>query len=111
MNMGSHCSDGPHVPSGMEMVACSVGGLSMLGLVNVWLFRALTDAMSAAVAWTCAKSGGVLADGLYRILMPEVAGLSCQAVVRLVLQVDASERVSTNKSLGESTSVLQLKDA
>ena len=95
MNIGSHCSDGPHVPNGMEMVACNVAGLSMVGLLNVWLFRALTAAMSAAVAWTCAKSGDVLADGLYRILMPEVAGLRCQAVVRLALQVDESERVST----------------
>ena len=43
--------------------------------------------------------------------MPEVAGLSCHAVVRFVLQVDASERVSTKRSLGESTSVLQLEDA
>ena len=92
----------------MDMVACRVRGLSIVGLLYVWLFRALTAAMSAAVAWTRAKSGFVLADGLYRILMPEVAGLSCQAVVRLELHVDASERVSTNKSLGERTSMLQL---
>ena len=42
--------------------------------------------------------------------MPEVVGLSCQAVVRLELHVDASYRVSTSSSLGDKTSVLQLRD-
>ena len=92
----------------MDMVACRVRGLSIVGLLYVWLFRALTAAMSAAVACTCAKSGFVVVDGLYRIFVPEVEGLSCQAVVRLELHVDAPERVSTNNSLGERTSVLQL---
>ena len=67
--------------------------------------------MSAAVACTCANRGLVLEDALYLILMPDVFGFCCQAVVRLELQVDASERVSTKRSLGEMTSVLQLRAA
>ena len=111
MNMGSHCSDGPHVPSGMVMVAWSVCGLLNVGLLWVWPFRARTAAMSAAVACTCAKSGFVLVDGLYRILIPDVFGLRSQAAVRLELQVVASVRVSTSSSRGEMTSVLQLRAA
>ena len=65
--------------------------------------------MSAAVAWTCAKSGFVLVDGLYLILIPDVFGLYSQAAVRFELQVGASVRVSTSSSRGEMTSVLQLK--
>ena len=90
------------------MVACNVGGLLSVGLLCVWLFRALTAAMSAAVAWTCAKSGFVLIDGLYLILIPEVFGLCAQAAVRSELQVGASVRVSTSSTQGEMTSVLQL---
>ena len=104
--MGSQCSDGPHVPRGMDIVACSVGGLSSVGVLCAWFFRALTAAMSAAVACTCANRGLVLADALYRILIPDVLGFCCQAAVRLVPQVDASERVSTRRSLGEMISVL-----
>ena len=107
MNMGSHCSVGPHVPRGMVMVACSVGGLLSVGLLCAWPLRALTAAMSAAVACTCAKSGFVLVDGLYLILIPEVVGLCSQAAVRLALQDCASVRVSTSSSRGEMTSVLQ----
>ena len=67
--------------------------------------------MSAAVAWTCAKSGLSLVDGLYLILIPDVFGLCSQAVVRFELQVGASVRVSTSSSRGERTSVLQLRAA
>ena len=111
MNMGSQSSVGPHVPRGMDIVACNVGGLSLVGLLCVWLFRALTAAMSAAVACACANRGFVLVDALCRILIPEVFGLCCQAAVRLVLQAYASERVSTRGILNEMTSVLQLKAA
>ena len=67
--------------------------------------------MSAAVACTCAKSGFVLVDGLYLILIPDVFGLCSQPAVRLALQVGASVRVSTSSSRGEMTSVLQLRAA
>ena len=53
----------------------------------------------------------MLEDALYLILMPDVFGFCCHDVVRLELQVDASERVSTSRSLGEMTSVLQLRAA
>ena len=90
MNMGSHCSNGPLVPSGMVMVAWSVCGLLSVGLLWVWPFRARTAAMSAAVTCTCAKSGFVLVDGLYQTLIPAVIGLWFQAAVRFALQVGAS---------------------
>ena len=109
MNMGSQCSDGPHVPRGMVIVACNVGGLLSVGLLCVWPFRARTAAMSAAVAWTCANSGFVLDDGLYLSLIPDVFGLCSHALVRCELQVGASVRVSTSSSRGEIISVLQLR--
>ena len=110
MNMGSHCSNGPRVPRGMVIVACNVGGLLSVGWLCEWLLRALTAAMSAVVAWTCAKSGFVLVDGLYLILIPEVVGLCSHDDVRLVLQVIASVRVSTRSKRGEITSVLQHRE-
>ena len=67
--------------------------------------------MSAVVAWTWAKSGFALDDGLYLILIPDVLGLCCQDAVRFVLQVVASVRVSTRSKRGEMTSVLQHKEA
>ena len=77
----------------------------------MWLFRVLTAAISAAVAATCAKIGFVLVDGRYRTLIPAVFGFLYHASVRLEFHVGASERVSTNRSLGDMTSVLQLRDA
>ena len=113
INIGSHISDGPQVPRGKVMVACRVAGLFSVGLLCVWPFRALTAAMSAAVACTCANSGFGLVDGLYLIFIPEVLGLCSQAAVRLELQVGASVRVSTSSSSsrGEMTSVLQVSVA
>ena len=67
--------------------------------------------MSAAVAWTCAKSSLARVDGRYLILIPDVFGLCSQAAVRFELQVGASVRVSTSSSRGEMTSVLQLRVA
>ena len=67
--------------------------------------------MSAAVAATCAKVGLVFVDGRYRTLMPAVIGFLYHASVRLEFHVGASERVSTSRSLGDMTSVLQLRDA
>ena len=93
------------------MVAYNVDGFLSVGLLGAWPFRALTDAMSAAVACTCAKSGLVLVDGLYLIFIPEVVGSCSQAAVRFELQVDASVRVSTSSSRGEMTIVLQHRAA
>ena len=67
--------------------------------------------MSAAVAATCAKIGFVFVDGRYRTLMPAVVGFLYHASVRLEFHVGASERVSISGSLGDMTSVLQLRDA
>ena len=67
--------------------------------------------MSAAVAATCAKIGFVFVDGRYRTLMPAVVGFLYHASVRLEFHVGASERVSISRSLGDMTSVLQLRDA
>ena len=60
---GSHCSSGPHVPSGKEIVACKVGGSWSEGLLVVRPFLALTVAISAAVASTCAKGFLICDDG------------------------------------------------
>ena len=109
MKAGSHWSIGPHVPNGMEIVACSVAGLRRVGVVGACPLRARTAAMSAAVASTCANVGLTLAEGRYRTLMPADVGCRCQASVRCAAQVVASARVSTRRSLGEMASALQLK--
>lgn len=82
-----------------------------VGLLGLWLLRALTAAMSAAVASTCAKRGFTLVDGRCRILMPAVVGSWCHAAVRPELLVLVSDLVSTNSSRGDTTSVLQLRSA
>ena len=74
MKVGSHWSNSPHVWTGIEIVACSVGGFCSVGPLGVWAFRGLTAAMSAEVATTCAKVVFVLVGGQYRILMPSVMG-------------------------------------
>ena len=111
MNVGSHWSSRPHVCTGIEIVACRVGGFCSVGLLGAWAFRALTAAMSAEVVSTCAKVGFVLVEGRYRILMPAVIGSCCHAVVKFVLQTWLSVRVSTSSNRGEMTRVLQLSSA
>ena len=66
MNIGSHCSDGPRVPSGMVMVACNVGGLLMhadaeAAAVCVLLsFTSLTLAMMATTRQEALVGGGTV---------------------------------------------------
>ena len=109
MNVGNQCSSGPHVPNGMEMVACSVGGSCNVGLLSVRPFLALTAAMSAAVVSTCANACLIRDDGRYRTLIPELVGSVFQAVVRLAVQVRVSDRVSIKISRGDITTELQLR--
>ena len=111
MNVGSHWSSGPQVCTGIEIVACRVGGFCSVGLLGAWAFRALTAAISAEVASTCAKAVFVLVEGRYRILMPAVIGSCCHAAVKLLLQAWLSDRVSTRSSRGEMIRVLQLNSA
>ena len=92
-------------------MAWSVGGFSNVGLLAAWLFLALTAAMSAAVASTCANGDRTLQHGRYRTLIPVVVGSLCHAVVSFELHVWASERVSTSNSRGDRMSVLQHKSA
>ena len=109
MKLGSHCSIGPHVPTGMEIVACNVGGSCMVGLLSARPLLALTAAMSAAVVSTCANGFLIWLDGRYRTLIPEFVGSAFQAVVRLAVQVDVSDRVSIRISRGDMTTELQLR--
>ena len=111
MKIGSQWSSGPHVPKGIDMVACRVAGFRRVGVVGVWPLRARTAAMSAVVASTCANVGFTLAEGRYRTLIPADVGCRFQASVRCLVQVVASVRVSTKSSFGEMTSLLQHKSA
>ena len=63
INFGNHCSSKPHVCTGIDIVACSVGGFCSDGLVCCWFFRVLTAAMSAEVASTWANVVLVLEEG------------------------------------------------
>ena len=63
INVGSHWSRRPHVCTGIAMVACSVGGFCSVGVLGAWFLRALTAAMSADVAATCANVVFVLVEG------------------------------------------------
>ena len=75
------------MPRGMEMVACSVGGSWMDGLLPTRPFLALTAAISAAVASICAKALLICDEGRYLTLIPELAGSAFQEAVRLAFHV------------------------
>ena len=109
MKVGSQCSSGPHVPTGMDMVACNVGGSCIVALLSERPLLARTAAMSAAVVSTCAKGFLIWHDGRYRTLIPELVGSAFQAVVNLAVQVRVSDRVSIRIRRGDITTELQLR--